>query len=103
MSKLPREGTLQRAVDDALEAGPANCHTLNQRLPKEHRQILSNDLSRQCYLLVKRGLIKGKKPKGCIKMYARLDHDFPGIEGFVPVRNTQVHRRRGLKGRRVKP
>ena len=62
MSKLPAEGTLMRAIYDALEAGPADCHTINQRLPKKHRQILANALSRHAYNLCKRGLLKGKKP-----------------------------------------
>ena len=98
--KLPREGTLLRAVYDALEAGPADCHTINRRLPREHRRIVDNEINRIAYHLVQKGLIKGKKPHRCVKQYAHIDHEFPPVEQFVQTRDTRNPSFYGPRGKR---
>tara|TARA_Y100000310_G_scaffold311701_1_gene358240 strand:- start:567 stop:881 length:315 start_codon:yes stop_codon:yes gene_type:complete len=98
--KLPAEGTLLRAVYDALEAGPADAHTINQRLPRAHRCICANALSKYLYKLCKRGVIKGRKPKGHMKMYARLADSFPALDGFTSERRARAAHWQGRGGRR---
>lgn len=91
--KLPGEGTLLRAVYDALAEGPASVRTINARLPKEHRKIQANRLSPICQDLARRGLVHGKSPKGYMKMYAWVEHEFPPVSQFV----TVLERRRGAR------